>query len=152
MSEENSSQPTMSETFARSKGNPHHEDKTHSVAKVIAAEERLAAASLTLDLGVFEQLLHPDYVIIQPGGLIENKAETIASLASDTRHWQVARSDEMDVRVYGDTAVVIGRWTGKGQNGDEPFDYQARFLSVWVKEGEQWRNVAFQSTPISDEA
>ena len=116
---------------------------------IIQAEERLAEASLHLDLAVFEKLLHPDYVIIQPGGLVEGKAKTLASLASDRRHWQVAQSDEMDVRVYGDTAVVIGRWTGKGQNGEQPFDYQARFLSVWVKEGQAWRNVAFQSTPIS---
>jgi ketosteroid isomerase-like protein len=122
--------------------------KNEAQQAIIEAEEHLAAASLNLDLSVFEQLLHPDYVIVQPGGIVENKAETMASLASDTRHWQVARSDEMEVRVYGDTAVVIGRWTGKGQNGDEPFDYQARFLSVWVKENRQWCNVAFQSTPI----
>ena len=108
--------------------------KNEAQQAIIEAEEHLAAASLNLDLSVFEQLLHPDYVIVQPGGIVENKAETMASLASDTRHWQVARSDEMGVRVYGDTAVVTGRWTGKGQNGDEPFDYQARFLSVWVKE------------------
>ena len=118
---------------------------------VIEAEGRLAAASLDLDLAVFEALLHPDYVIVQPGGLVEDKAQTMASLASDTRHWQVARSDEMDVRIYGNTAVVIGRWTGKGQNRDEPFDYQARFLSVWIRENGQWRNVAFQSTLISSE-
>ena len=122
--------------------------KNEAQQAIIEAEEHLAAASLNLDLSVFEQLLHPDYVIVQPGGNVENKAETMASLASDTRHWQVARSDEMEVRVYGDTTVVTGRWTGKGQNGDEPFDYQARFLSVWVKENRQWCNVAFQSTPI----
>jgi ketosteroid isomerase-like protein len=122
--------------------------KNEAQQAIIEAEEHLAAASLNLDLSVFEQLLHPDYVIVQPGGIVENKAETMASLASDTRHWQVARSDEMEVRVYGDTAVVIGRWTGKGQNGDEPFDYQARFLSLWVKEAGQWRNIAFQATKI----
>ena len=117
---------------------------------IIEAEKRLAAASLTLDLDVFEELLHPNYVIVQPGGIVETKAETITSLASDTRHWQVARSDEMAVQVYGDTAVVIGRWTGKGQNGNHSFNYQARFLSIWVKESETWRNVAYQATPISD--
>jgi ketosteroid isomerase-like protein len=123
--------------------------KREAQQAIIEAEERLATASLNLDLSVFEQLLHPDYVIIQPGGMVENKAETLASLASDTRHWQVAQSDEMAVRVYGDTAVVIGRWTGKGLNGDEPFDYQARFLSVWINENGQWRNIAYQATPIS---
>ena len=65
---------------------------------IIEAEERLALASLNLDLAVFAELLHPNYVIVQPGGVVENKEETLASLASDTRHWQVAYSDEMVVQ------------------------------------------------------
>jgi hypothetical protein len=42
----------------------------------------------------------------------------------------------------------VGRWRGKGQNGAEPFDYQARFLSVWVRENDLWRNVAYEAAPI----
>jgi len=52
--------------------------KNEAQQAVMEAEERLAAASLNLDLSVFEQLLHPDYVIVQPGGIVENKAETMA--------------------------------------------------------------------------
>ena len=118
------------------------------VQEVTGAEIELSEAHLNLDLDVFNRLLHPDYVIIQPGGVIEGKAETMASLRAGGRLWEIARSDEMDVCIYGDTAVVIGRWRGKGQNAGELFDYSARFLSVWVREDSQWRNVAAQSTPI----
>jgi ketosteroid isomerase-like protein len=115
---------------------------------VIQAEEALAAAHLSLDLATIDRLLHPDYVIIQPGGTIEDKAATLASLHADQRHWEIAQSDQLDVRLYGETAVVVGRWRGKGQNGAEPFDYQARFLSVWVRENDLWRNVAYEAAPI----
>ena len=115
---------------------------------VIAAERELADAHLRLDLDLFDRLLHPDYVIVQPGGHVEDKAATLASLRSGDRRWEVARSDAFDVRVYGNTAVVVGRWRGKGVNAGTPFDYTARFLSVWVKEGKRWRNVAAQSTTI----
>ena len=115
---------------------------------VIAAERELAAAHLRLDLEAFDRLLHPDYVIIQPGGRVEDKTATMASLRSGERRWELARSDGFEVRVYGNTAVVVGRWRGKGVNAGTPFDYRARFLSVWVKEGDQWRNVAVQSTAI----
>jgi len=80
---------------------------------------------------------------------VQNKADTIASLQAGDRHWGRAESDQFDVRIYGDTAVVIGRWRSKGGHGDEAFDYAARFLSVWVREAEQWRNVAYQSTEIA---
>lgn len=118
-------------------------------AEVIAAEEHLAAAHLTMDLGAFERLFHPDYVILQPGGRVETKADVLASYASGTRHWQIAQVDQMDVRLYGDTAVVIGRWRGKGVNGEEHFDYRARFSSVWLRNSTgDWQNVVSQSTDI----
>jgi len=116
--------------------------------RVIQAELELAAAHLSLDLATFERLLHPDYVIIQPGGCVEGKVETLSSLRSGSRHWDLARSDQMEVRLYGNMAVVVGRWTGRGANAGVDFDYQARFLSLWIEEGGQWRNLTSQSTPM----
>lgn len=117
-------------------------------AAVIQAEQTLAAAHLTLDLATIDRLLHPDYVIIQPGGVHETKAQTLASLQNDNRHWDIAESDDLAVQLYGDTAVVTGRWRGCGRNGVTPFDYRARFLSIWVREDGEWRNVAYMATEV----
>ncbi|WP_158231347.1 nuclear transport factor 2 family protein [Bradyrhizobium sp. C9] len=92
---------------------------------VAAAERALAAAHLTLDLDVINRLIHPDYVIVQPGGAIETKADVLASYRSGTRHWDSARVDELDIRLYQETAVVVGRWLASGRNGPASFDYQA---------------------------
>jgi ketosteroid isomerase-like protein len=121
------------------------------IQAVLQAERDLAKAHMTLDIARFDQLLHFNYVIIQPGGRVEGKAETVASLQTGDRFWEIAHSDEMEVQVYGETAVVVGRWRGKGQNGATLFDYSARFLSVWVLEDGLWRNVAAQSTEIDPE-
>lgn len=123
-------------------------EDSKAVAAVIQAEQALAAAHLTLDIATIDRLLHPDYVIVQPGGAQETKAQTLASLQSDNRHWDVAESDELAVRRYGDTAVVTGRWRGRGHNGATPFDYRARFLSIWVCEGGEWRNVAYMASAL----
>src|SRR5688500_3122179 len=82
---------------------------------VVQAEHQLAAAHLQLDLKTIEHLLHPDYVIIQPGGKLETKAEVLASYNTDTRHWDTALVDQLDIRLYGDTAIVVGRWRASGQ-------------------------------------
>ncbi|HSM54605.1 MAG TPA: hypothetical protein VK879_00490 [Candidatus Sulfomarinibacteraceae bacterium] len=47
-----------------------------------------------------------------------------------------------------DTAAVTGRRSGRGWHGQQHSDYQARFLSVWVRQQGAWRNVAYQPTPI----
>jgi len=111
---------------------------------VAQAERALAEAHLSLDLGVFDQLLHQDYI----GGSAENKAETLASFRNGARHWDRASVDQLDIRLFDGTAVVTGRWTASGRNGAASFDYQARFLSVWEREDGRWQNVAYQSTEI----
>lgn len=119
-----------------------------AIQEVVEAEQQLAAAHRDLNRAVFDWLLHPDYINLQPDGTVERKAEILASLQTGTRRWEIAQSDQFDVRIYGDTAVVIARWRGKGQNGDVMFDYQARVLAVWVRENGRWQNVIAQSTPL----
>ena len=115
---------------------------------VVQAEHQLAAAHLQLDLKTIEHLLHQDYVIVQPGGKVETKAEVLASYHTDTRHWDTAQVDQLDIRLYGDTARVVGRWRASGQHGTERFDYAARFLSIWIKQAGRWQNLGYQSTDI----
>lgn len=118
--------------------------------EILLAENALAEAHISLDIEVIDSLLHSDYSIIQPGGKVETKADVLASYRSNQRFWSIAKSDKLDIRLYGDTAVVFGRWMAKGKNGEEKFDYSSRFLSIWLNEDNKWKNVAFQSTDIDD--
>lgn len=123
---------------------------TDDIEAIVQAEHQLAEAHLQLDLKTIEGLLHPDYVIVQPGGRVETKAEVLASYKTDTRHWDSAQVDQLDIRLHDNSAIVIGRWRALGQHGPERFDYMARFLSVWVKQDGHWQNVSYQSTEIEE--
>jgi len=50
--------------------------------------------------------------------------------------------------VYGDAAVAIGRWEGKGVEKGKPFNDVERFTDTWVKQGGQWRCVASQGSLV----
>ena len=115
---------------------------------IVEAERALVAAHRTLDLATLDRLLHPDYVILQPDGTTECKAQVLASFESGERHWDLAEVDQLEVRFHGQCAVVVGRWRARGRNGPHQFDYAARFLSVWVNGAGNWRNVAYQATEI----
>ncbi|CAN5705549.1 hypothetical protein BH10CHL1_BH10CHL1_16910 [soil metagenome] len=120
-----------------------------TIQAILQAEQAWTAAFLQLDIAAIEQLMADDYTILQPGGVVLGKVETLASLRSEQRHWASAVSDDQHVRVYGDTAVVIGCWTAKGVNHGATFDYQARYTAVWVKRAGRWQMVADQSTEIT---
>jgi ketosteroid isomerase-like protein len=118
-------------------------------AEIIAAAERdIAAAHLTLDLGVLERLYHDDFILAQPDGTRESKADIVASFRTGDHHWDNAAVDELTIRVSGDTGVVIGRWRASGRNRGTLFDYAARFLSVWTRTKQGWQNLAYQSVEI----
>lgn len=132
------------------------------LAEVLAVEQRWTAAHLAGDFGVLAELMADDYVRIEPGGAVAGRAQVLAAYRPEHRHWEHAVGDEYDVRIYGDltgdpgnesgavlTALVVGRWTARGTNHGERFDYAARFLSVYVRRGGRWQMVAEQSTPIS---
>ena len=122
----------------------------YDVESVTQAEYQLATAHLQLDLKTIDRLLHPDYVVVHPGGQIETKAEVLASYKSGTRHWDRAQVDQLNVYLHENSAIVVGRWQASGQNGGIQFEYVARFLSVWVKEASHWQNIAYQATEIDD--
>jgi ketosteroid isomerase-like protein len=119
-----------------------------SIEEVMAAEEEWTQAHLTTDVETLDRLMHNDYTIIKPDGSVWNRETALASYILGKRDWAEAGSSEHLVRIYGDTAIVIGLWKAKGVNNGQPFDYTARYTSLWVKENNRLRMVLDQSTEI----
>lgn len=112
---------------------------------IIAFEEKLAAAHLDLDLDSIAGLLHDDYLILQPDGSTETKQDVLTSYASGERHWTAARVSDVSVSVVGSMARAVGVWVAQGTNRGQSFDYRARFVSIWIDEGQGWQNIAYFS-------
>ena len=119
--------------------------------RVRAAEQQLASAHASHDLRRIATLLHDDYLILQSNGTVETKADVLASYADDDRHWDLAEVTDLSVVVHGMVAQVIGVWHATGSNDGVAFDYRARFLSVWLKEDDEWRNIAYSSAELPPE-
>jgi ketosteroid isomerase-like protein len=62
--------------------------------------------------------------------------------------WDVNGISDVKVKVYGDTAVATGSWTGKGVDGDGTrIDRSERWTDTWVKTPKgDWQCVASQQT------
>jgi ketosteroid isomerase-like protein len=120
-----------------------------TVEQVLLAEHEWLLAHLQLDVPALERLMDSDYLQIDARGEAVGKEQVLASFRSGERLWTEAHSDGHHVRVYGNTAVVVGRWQARGTNAGQHFDYQARYVSVWVRRDGGWRMVSDQSTPIT---
>lgn len=121
------------------------------IAEIMAAEGAWVQAHLDLDLVTLDRIMADEYLAVGSNGELIDKQQTLASYGSGLRHWEVAEGSDYVVYVYDQTAVLIGRWKGVGTNSGEPFDYLARFVSVYVKRDGRWQMVSAQSTTIEDQ-
>ncbi|MFN8441011.1 MAG: GNAT family N-acetyltransferase [Caldilineaceae bacterium] len=116
--------------------------------EVLATEQVWTQAHLDGDFAAIEGMMAEEYTRINPDGSVSHKAEVLATYQLETRHWELAQSDQHEILLNGNCATVIGRWTARGINNSEPFDYQARFLSVYIQRKGKWLMLAEQSTEI----
>ena len=116
--------------------------------KVLQAEREWLEAHLAGDVAALGRLMHADHIQIRPDGSMWDKQRVLASFEGGGRHWDRAEADELQVKVYGETALVVGRWRAEGVNQGEAFDYAARYVSVWVLEEGNWLMVSDNATEI----
>jgi len=57
-------------------------------------------------------------------------------------------NDDLKVRVYGDAAVVTGRFTTKETLKGRDISGQYRFTDTWIKKAGRWLCVAGQGSKI----
>ncbi len=119
-----------------------------SVEEVIAAERRWVQAHRDLDLEALEDMLDDNYVQIRADGSVIGKQEALKSYRSGKRRWDHAESDQYRATVIGNSAILVGRWIGRGENDGEPFDYTARFMAFYVNRDGKLLLAADQSTPL----
>ena len=94
------------------------------------------------DASVHERLFADDYTYTLGNGDFMDKARHIAFTKSGAVNVSSLRSEDLSVRVYGDAAVVTGRWVVEGARGGRPIDARARYLIVYIKRNGRWQIVA----------
>ena len=90
-----------------------------------------------------------DYTFTNPHGAFLTKKQRLENIRSAHTQIEPGGSEDQDVRVYGDTAVVTGRVTLKGKYSGKEASGQYRSINVWVNQKGRWRLVANQLTPIA---
>lgn len=122
---------------------------TAATEKAIAAlEEKWAQAEGANNYDAAAALLADKFIMIDPGGKIYNRTETIAD-GKATKFASVALED-VHVTVFGDTAIAREGFKSKGTNAmGKPFDSYTRWTDVWVKMPDgKWQCVASHGSDV----
>ena len=101
------------------------------------------------DTATLERLSSDDYAVINLAGQLRSRNQLVQGFKTGAIKIPSREVDELNVRVYGDTAVVTGRVTQKGTSEGKDISGQYRFTRVYVKQQGTWKPVAAQETTIS---
>jgi hypothetical protein len=102
------------------------------------------------DIATLDQSTADDYTTINGSGKIADKAQMMSNLRAGKTKVLSVKLDEMKVRVYGNTAVLTGRYQDASVKDGVQKEAHALFIRIFVKDNGRWRAVAYQqtSTPV----
>jgi len=103
-------------------------------------QERIQA-QIGADAAALDRLYAEDFIGIGPSGTVRTKAQVIADFKSGSLRFQSITTDDVQWRVYRDTAVETGRSTMNGEDRSKTVPRDNRFTRVWVKRQGRWQLV-----------
>ncbi|MEK6325191.1 MAG: nuclear transport factor 2 family protein [Acidobacteriota bacterium] len=109
----------------------------------------ISAALGRADTAALDRIYADDYTLVNESGVLTTKAPRLAAIKSGELKYESVGFDEVNVRMYGNTAVATYRVTSKGQSKGQDIGGQFRATSTYVKMKGRWQLVAAQVTHIT---
>ena len=111
-------------------------------SEIRALNDQVAQMQVRHDVATASRLLGDEYIFSQADGQVTNKAENLAVIGSADFVCTSLTTSNVDVRVYGETAVVVGQLSMKATFKGEDVGGNFRYTDIWVRRQGQWQNVA----------
>src|SRR5438046_6513083 len=99
-------------------------------------------AQIHADATALDPIYSADCIGVGPSGRVRTKPQVISDFTSGDLKFQSITTDDVQVRVYGNTAVETGRSTMIGEDKGQTVPRDTRFTRVWVKQQRRWLLVA----------
>lgn len=112
-------------------------------------DEQRIAALLQPDIPTLERIMADDFTYTHSSGQTQTKAEFLADFKSGKRVFKSLKQEDVQVRVYGNAAVLTGRCDLTGVNAGKDFVLPMHFIEVYANLNGHWQWVTWQSTRLA---
>jgi ketosteroid isomerase-like protein len=121
-------------------------------AKIIVLQRSWNDAIKAKDTKAIDAILDDRVLLVNGDGSVQTKGDFLAGVkASFTlppKLQEQVVSCSLNVKVFGETAVVIGDMWLKGIEHGKPYLHHERFLDTWKHRNGIWTIVGTQATPV----
>ena len=123
-------------------------DHSQEEQALLKIQHEWAEARIKGDSSYTRRIEADDCTIVWPDGRIVDKRQDLQTMTGDIVFSEF-KIDDVRVRIYGETGIVVGEGTIKAQKGKQDL-LGGKFVwtDTFVKQGGQWKVVASQITPV----
>jgi ketosteroid isomerase-like protein len=119
---------------------------------VMTLGENWAAAELSGDTASLAEILSEDFVGVGPRGFMLTRDQWLSRHETGSLRYESFGLDEVQTRLYGDTAIMVCRQSARAvyedENGRFELDDPFRATLIFVKQDGSWRLAGLQLSPI----
>jgi len=124
------------------------QNKAEDEQALIKIQHDWAEARMKGDTSYMQRLEAENCTVVWPDGSIVNKREDLKSMTGNIVFTEF-RIDDLQLRFYADTGIVVGQGTIRAQEGKQNL-LSGKFVwtDTFVKLRGEWKVVASQLTPV----
>ncbi|MGH9680260.1 MAG: nuclear transport factor 2 family protein [Candidatus Acidiferrales bacterium] len=119
-------------------------------AEVLKTDEEFNVALRTQNRAMLERLIADDVSWVARGDRLD-KARVISDVMSKNLHFRSLTHDSIQVKLFGNTAVVTGHSTSVLEYKGKLYPTPRLFTSVYMKLDGRWQLVAHQVSTLTNE-
>jgi ketosteroid isomerase-like protein len=115
---------------------------------LVQIEHQWTDAAVKGDVAAFGRFIADEWILTYSDGTLVTKPMALADVKEGALKIESFRLDDVSVRLYGDTAIVIGMITEKSKFREQDTSGKRRFTDVFVKRDGSWQVVASHECDI----
>lgn len=123
-------------------------DERSSTEEIVELEDRRYAAMLAGDVTALDGLLSDRLVYGHSRGNRDTKAAYLAKLAGGQLVYEAIEHPIEQIVLTDGAAMVVGRMIATARVDQRPTQMHNTCMVVWAREGDRWRLVGYQATPL----
>jgi ketosteroid isomerase-like protein len=111
-------------------------------------DQRWLEAETKADVAALDELATPDFTLVGPAGFVLDKVQWLARYRIGDLVTRSLSFEDPTTRIYGDTAITIGRLVQDAEYRTNPASGEFRATQIAVRDGSQWRLGGLHLSPI----
>lgn len=127
---------------------PLHAEGTTDEAGLRRTEAELCEAFRTADAKTIARIEDERYTLTDSRGGVSGRDGDVAEANKRDPHYSEFRNHDQKIRFYGDTAIVNGITSLKGESGGKSFTGDFQFTDTWIKRGGEWKIVSSHASRL----